>query len=170
MAGNLDEFKKAVCGRSSSLTGNAHSEKRWLDDNSVITLTLKQRTFQNAEFIVNGDETHLIWYTQLTREFLQLNNQQLCSGEIIRKNGDRFRTHTLEVGSFIDFVKDKSFRVEVDPHGFVAEFNRRNPNATDLPANNYEAAQMISQLISEGNISKAASYLKPGREYNLIEI
>lgn len=141
-------------------------EQRWLDHNSQIRLSLKQETARNAEFYVNDNPNHTIWYSQLTEVFIQVETLNLCSGIIIKKDGEELYTREMDVKTFINYVKGRTFRISVDPNGKVAKFD---PNT--LPYDKYvDAQEMIANLVQKGYLEEAAKYLKPAKEYRLIEI
>lgn len=76
--------------------------QRWLDHDSHIQLSLKQTTSRNAEFYVNDDNNHTIWYSQLTEVFIQVETLILCSGKTIKKNGEKIYTRDMDVNTFIN--------------------------------------------------------------------
>lgn len=141
--------------------------QRWLDHNSQISLSLKQETSKNAEFIINGNPNHTIWYSQLTEVFLQVETLQLCSGETIKKNGERLYTRDMDVRMFINYIKGKTFQVSVNPDGEVAKFDGKT-----LPygISYINAQELVANLAKMGEYEGAAKYLFPATEYNLTEI
>ncbi|MDE6562340.1 MAG: hypothetical protein K2K75_13235 [Muribaculaceae bacterium] len=140
---------------------------RWLDHNREICLTLKQVTSKNAEFYVNNNTNHTIWYSQLTEVFIQTETLDLCSGEIIKKSGEKLFTLDMGIEAFINFVSGRKFCVAVNPDGEVAKFD-----GTTLPYGiSYPAAQkLVADLVRNNDIEGAAKYLLPATEYTLIEI
>lgn len=140
---------------------------RWLDHNSEICLTLKQATSQNAEFYVNNNTNHTIWYSQLTEVFIQTETLDLCSGEIFKKSGEKLYTRDMDIVNFINFVEGRKFRVAANSNGTVAKFD-----GDTLPYGiSYSDAQkLVADLVRNGDFEGAAKYLRPATEYTLIEI
>ena len=142
-------------------------EQRWLDHNCIIRLSLKQETSRNAEFYVNDNPNHTIWYSQLTEVFIRCETLSLCSGETIRKNGERFFTRDMDVKTFINYVKDRTFRVSVNPDGEVAKFDGKSfPYGMSYN----DAQKLVANLVKNQDYEAAAKYLLPATKYNLIEI
>lgn len=141
--------------------------QRWLEENSIVQFSLNKRTAQNAEFIINNNPYHLIWYSQLSEIFFQIENYSLCSGMIIWKDGTRCVTFELGVEQFISTTKGKKFKVVVNPDGPVAKFAR---NAFDANTTISKAYQIIIDLINKKEWRQAASFLSESKEYTLIEI
>lgn len=78
--------------------------QRWLDHESHVQFSLKQRTSRNAEFFVNDTPFHTIWYSQLAEIFLNIHNLNLCTGRVVQKDGKEVYTVQMGVDSFIRFV------------------------------------------------------------------
>lgn len=141
--------------------------QRWLDHDSLIQLTLKQVTSRNAEFYVNDNPDHTIWFSQLTECFIQLEKLTICSGETIKKNGEKMFTRDMDLDTFITFIKGKTFRVSVNPDGTVAKFDGSTlPYGTTLT----EAQELIRDLVKKEDYEEAAKFLLPATEYNLTEV
>lgn len=166
MCEELKGFELALWGKK-RLYHNDSSDQRWLDDGSSVRFVVKRRTFNNVELMVNDNTFHSIWYSQLTEVFFKVNDFNLCSGKIIKKDGDEFYTRNMNVPAFIAFIEGKSFRVVQNPDGMVAKFDAHN-----LPRNiSYvDACQLVRDLVQCGDYSKAASYLIPSTEYTLVEL
>ena len=77
----LDKLKETLVWKKKINVNNGY-QQRWLDESSIITFSVKQRTGSNIEFLVNGNPNHLIWYTQLSDIFLDLTSLELISGYI----------------------------------------------------------------------------------------
>ncbi len=143
-------------------------KQRWLDNDAIITLKVKQITARNIEFIVNGNSDHIVWYSQLSRVFLNIKTFDLVLGDIKFKNGEKKIIAEYEPEKFAKSIKDKRFRVIANADGLVvAKFDEHNTP----PCTTYgEAAEFIRQLVENGEIDKAADYLQPATIYDLEEV
>lgn len=166
MATKLSEFEKAVYGHRKIMQYQNSDVKRWLDDDSIIELTLKQQTYKNAEFYVNENPNHTIWYSQLKEIFLRLDNLELVAGEIIKKDNSKCFIYEMSVPDFVEYVSGKKFKVEVNPDGKVAKFNDEKSSGMSLE----ELADTIKYLYTKGEYQVAAGYLIGSTEYNLREV
>lgn len=141
--------------------------QRWLDHNSRISFSLAQETSRNAEFYVNNNSNHRIWYSQLAEVFLHIETLTLCVGGIYKKNGEGMGIYNIDVKTFINYVKDRSFKVDVNPDGEVAKFDRKTlPDGISY----IKAQELIASLVGKGDYKEAAKYLLPATQYNLIEL
>lgn len=143
------------------------SVQRWLEDGSIINLSIKEKTSNNAEFIVNGNPNHLIWYSQLTEIFLSIEEFVLYTGDLIYKNGIKIPTKDLDLDKFVKFVSEgRKFRVVTNPDGKVAKLDREF--CGDMPY--FAVAEKVKSLSEEGKYSEAVKYLLPATQYTLYEL
>lgn len=162
MTQNLTRLKRYLLG-SKQLYIPEDEVKRWIDNNSHIRLSLKQKTAANAEFYVNENKNHIIWYSQLSEVFFNIDNQVLCCGDLIKKNGTKSLICDIEIDEFIEYVKDKTFRVSVNPEGDVAKFRKGFEITSEL-------INTIKQSITMGDYKTVSKYLALSTEYTLTEI
>ena len=142
-----------------------HKQQRWLDDGSVVTFDIKQITSSNAEFTVNNNSNHIIWYSQLTELFFNINDMSLNTGEIFHKNGNVSATRDMDVDSFVNFVKGKRFKVLVNTDGKVAKVDK-----DFCEGMSYEYIHdTVKNLLEQNKYTEAAKYLIPSTQYSLQE-
>ena len=141
--------------------------KRWLDHDSTIKFELKELTSSNAEFIINDNPDHLIWFSQISDPFLHLETFNLVSGSFVKKDGTQIALANMRLYDFISYVKGKTFRVVVNPDGEVAKFDKEK-----LPSNQEynKIINTIKELVQTKNFIKAAEYLLPATAYDFYEI
>lgn len=143
------------------------SEQRWLEDGSIISLSVKEKTLSNAEFIVNGNPNHLIWYSQLTEIFLSIEDFEFYTGDLIYKDGVKIRTQDLDLDKFVKFVSEgRKFRVSTNPDGKVAKLDREFCGGRKY----VDIAERVKSLSKEGKYSEAVKYLLPATQYTLYEV
>lgn len=159
-----EKFATAVWWRKPIIKDDPR-EKRWLDDGSIITLSENKRTSSNVEFMVNDDPKHLVWYSQLSKVFLQLELLETCSGAITFKNGEKKLVNEYAAWDFIDVVKGKKFRVSVNPDGDVAV-----PSDKQYRGTWGELTNLVKKHLDNDDIDAAADLLKPDTEYELTEV
>ena len=130
-------------------------------------MSVNKTTNRNAEFIINGHPNHLMWYSQFSEIFFNLDTMSLCSGSIKKHNGESIYVRDMTHEAFADYVTGKKFKVILNPEGEVAKINWEK-----LPQIIYyeDAANIIRNLCLEGKYSEAASYLVSGQEYELLEL
>lgn len=117
----LKQFGMDVAKRKKIHKPSDHVQ-RWLDNDDKVSFELLNITSWNAEFCINGNKNHIIWYSQLAEIFLLLKNLSLVTGGIYIKNGDAKAVRDYPPEEFAKFVKGKTFRVRVNADGMVARF------------------------------------------------
>lgn len=160
----IKEFITSLCYKKKIYHSHEDFTQRWLDDGEIITLTVKQQTYTNVEFYVNGNPMRCIWFSQLSNIFILINKIELTSGKIRFKNGDTNYISNYEPEKFIDFVKDKQFKVSISQ---VARFNKDKISKWKTYG---EAFDFIKELIGKGKIDEATDYLNLTTMYNLEEV
>lgn len=161
-----EEFKREIAGRSRSLSFSCNPAqiKRWLDNDSVIELSLKRKTSRNAEFNINGNENHCVWFSQLADPLLKVNSLDLTLGKIIKKDGTVMRMHDMTNTQFIDFVRNKLFKVIVNEEGACVKMT----SGVNMTYGQWE--ERIQMLYSEGKYNEAAQLIEPANLYSLQEL
>lgn len=141
--------------------------QRYLDHGSKVSFTLKQQTSRNAEFIVNDNPLHIIWYSQLAGPFILIDGFTPYSGEFIKKDGSSINIYEMNVDEFVNYVNGKTFKVSVNPDGEVVKFDFDNlPEGISYD----DAHKKVAQLVQATDFEGAANYLLPATQYNLIEL
>lgn len=160
----LDKLKETLVWKKKINVNNGY-QQRWLDESSIITFSVKQRTGSNIEFLVNGNPNHLIWYTQLSDIFLDLTSLELISGYIKLKNGNEIYICTYDPFQFENLVLGKKFKVKLVSNEAVSFEGK-------IPCVNYsECLSFIKNLLEKGEVGKAAGYLSSPRSvYGLEEV
>lgn len=167
MGNTYHSLSAAVSWEKKKVQSEGYDIKRYLNKNSQVSFEVNKRTVNNAEFKINGNPNHLIWYSQLATIFILLDNQQFCFGELIKKGGEKVSLCDLDVEAFINYVNGKRFVVDVNPLGDVAKFDT-NAFSNSI---SYEAARkMVEDLTKEGKFAEAARYLLPAIVYDLYEV
>ncbi|MDE6480485.1 MAG: hypothetical protein K2L45_09460 [Muribaculaceae bacterium] len=161
-----EEFKRAIAGRSRSISFSCNPAqiKRWLEEDSIIELSLKQKTYRNAEFYINGKKNHCIWFSQLADPLLKVNYLELTLGKIIKKDGSVMCIRDITNTQFIEFVKNKQFKVIVNEEGACVKM------ASGVNMTYGEWKERIKILYNEGKYNEAAQLLEPANLYSLQEL
>lgn len=161
-----EEFKTAIAGRSHSISFSCNPSqiKRWLDNDCVIELSLKRITSRNAEFNINGNENHCVWFSQLAAPLLNVNFLELTLGKIIKKDGSIMYIHDMTNTQFIDFVKNKQFKTIVNEAGACVKM----ASGVNMTYGDWE--KRIKMLYHEGKYKEAAQLLEPANLYSLKEL
>ena len=161
-----EEFKRAIAGRSRSISFSCNPAqiKRWLEEDSIIELSLKQKTYRNAEFYINGEKNHCIWFSQLADPLLIVNSLDLVLGKIIKKDGSVMFMHDMNNTQFIEFVKNKQFKVIVNEDGACVKMS------SGVNMNYGQWQERIKILYNEGIYNEAAQLLEPANLYSLEEL
>lgn len=162
-----DSLSAAIGWTKKKLHMNDGQTQRWLDHDTHVSFTLKQRTSMNAEFIVNGNPNHTIWYSQLAEIFILLKDITFLFADITRKDGTAKATCEMDVETFMTYVQGKTFRVSVNPNGEVAKFDKK---ALPYGITYENARKLVSDLTKEGKYEEAAKYLLPATLYDLYEV
>lgn len=161
----LTGLELAVWGKKPIHHGDS-DDKRWLDSGEIIEFTVNKTTANNVEFCINGNANHLIWFSQLNGFFLELDSLFICAATILSKNGEKTFINSYTPSSFIEYVKGKKFKVTVNSDGNVAKIDLKKYTFNS----NEEFVNTIKKLVDEGKYTEAASYLNPGKEYDLTEV
>ena len=167
MENNFEEFKKAVLGKSRSLSFsiNPPLTKRWLENDSEVELSLRQKFKRNAEFFVNGKTNHCIWFSQLSEPFLKVSTLELVLGKIIKKDGSIIYMNDMNNTQFIEYVKNKRFKVIANAEGdcvkMAKEVGYMTPN---------QWQERIMMLLREQKHNEAAQLIEPANLYSLKEL
>ena len=166
----LENFK-LWAGLKHSGRAPVHSNDRcryWLEDGSVVSLKVCNRTANNVEFSVNGRDDQHIWFSQLGEAFFDVDTLELWGGQISFKDGRNQLIATSYDGNperFADAVDGKKFKVEVRNKGCLFRFDY------NTPGNNYgERKQFILDLLEQGKVQEALKYLCAAQGYNLYEM
>lgn len=161
-----EEFKREIAGRSRSLSFSCNPSqiKRWLDNDSVIELSIKRITSRNAEFFINGNENHCVWFSQLADPLLKVNSLDLTLGKIIKRDGSVVYMHDMTNTQFIDFVRNKRFKVMVNDEGACVKMT----SGVNMTYRQWE--ERIQMLYSEGKYNEAAQLIEPANLYSLQEL
>ena len=161
-----EEFKRTIAGRSRSISFSCNPAhiKRWIEADSIIALSLKHKTYRNSEFYINGKENHCIWFSQLAAPLLKVNSLELTLGKIIKKDGSVIYMHEMTNTQFIDFVKNKQFKVIVNEDGACVKM------ASGVNMNYGQWQEKIKVLYNEGKYNEAAQLLEPANLYSLKEL
>lgn len=165
MESTSKEFIEVVSGRSHSLnsTVNQTQVSRWLENDSIVELKLKRQTYRNAEFYVNGNDNHCIWFSQLAQPLLKISSLELVLGRLIKKHGDSICMFDMSNVDFINYVANKRFRVIVNEEGSCAKMKVGNMTYGELQ-------EKIQRLYEEGKYYEAAQFLEPANLYSLEEL
>ena len=143
--------------------------RRWLGQGEIVEFSINKKTLNNIEFKINNNPLDLIWFSQLSEIFLNVERIELSSAPIIKKNGEYLFIYTMTPDEFVDYVKDKKFMVKINNDGDVARFNKEKLieySIYDLR----DAEKKIKDLVNEGRFDEAVSFLKDCREYTLIDM
>ena len=166
----LENFK-LWAGLKHSGRGPVHSIDRcqyWIEDGSVVSLTVCNRTANNVEFSVNGRGDQHIWFSQLGEAFFDVDTLELRGGHIYLKDGRNQLIATSYDGNperFADEVAGKKFKVEVRNRDRLFRFDY------NTPGNNYgERKQFILNLLEQGKVQEALKYLCAAQGYNFSEV
>ena len=162
---------KVWAGLKHSGRGPVHSNDNfhyWIEDGSIVTLDVINRTGINVEFSINGSTNHHIWFSQLGEAFFDVETLDLWGGQIFFKDG-RKQLIAVEYDNnpdaFADAVRGKRFKVEVKKDGCLFRFDR------DMPGDNYgERKQLILDLLEQGKVQDALKYLRAAQGYHFFEV
>lgn len=122
---------------------------RWLTEGEIIEFTSIITNYSsNAEFEVNNNPNHLIWFSQLRGAYLNPNNLCLYMWpDITLKDGSEIiLNYNIDYSRFWSIVKNKKFRVEI---------------GIDFPIKINEKSEQVKQLRSVPDI---VSYIKDNLE------
>lgn len=161
----MEDIGSELSKQTASLTTD-YAMQRWLEDDSEVRFSVKQTTFKNALFIINGHFNHEMWYSQLAEVFINIDNLELNWGEIIKKDGSHVFIEDMGARGFTEYVANKTFRIIVNPNGRVAKFN---PKTFPYNITVDQARQIIRELVESKQIKKAASHLIQAKQYTLVE-
>lgn len=150
---------------------SAHEQMRWMENNSIVEFTSASFTYNNAEFTINSNENHKIWYSQIFN-FGITDKLEFGYCYLTLKNGKKIALtpNEIDVDTFWEYVKNKSFLVEV-PEGFMFVFNKNSSVWDKLPKRTYgEAYEYVVKCVQDGRYSDIGDLIKPGSIYCLTEI
>lgn len=146
-------------------------QMRWMENNTIVEFTSASFTYSNAEFTINSNENHKIWYSQIFNYGI---NDKLELGNcfLFLKNGEKIELtpNEIDVNTFWEYVKNKKFVVDV-PEGVMFVFNKKSDVWSDKSLDTYgEAYEYVVKCVQEERYSEIGDLIKPGSIYSLIEI
>lgn len=161
-----DELNKHVCLHSPIHHGD---KMRYLNNGETIQFTNSTFYSQNALFEINHDYSREIWLSQLNCIFLS-DDLRLCNSLIQFKGKEPVPIRIFGVFDFWDKIKDKKFKVQIEPSIHMT-FNVRSSLWNTKALFTYQdALNYISKCISNNQISEIGDLLKSTSLYHLIEI
>lgn len=148
---------------------STNEHMRWLENESIVEFTDASFTYSNAEFTINSDPNHLIWFSQLSNIGLT-KDLELVGGLFVLKNGTRKHLFEMNVDEFWRNAQGKRFAVIV-PDNQVFSFNAKSEKWNDIPGRKYsEARDYVERCIKDGKYSELYDFIKPNSIYHLVEV
>ena len=146
----------------------AHPIMRWLDNGSIVEFTDPSFTYSNAEFSINYDSSHKIWFSQIANFGLDDNLELVCCNMIFQ-NGTTKSLVSMSVDDFWKDVQGKEFEVCV-PDNILYVFNKNSDVWSKEGLYNYkEAWEFVVKCAENEQYSKIGDLIKPGSIYALVE-
>lgn len=87
--------------------------KRWLELDEIISFSgiLRGNSHSNAELIINNNEYHTIWYSQLSQKLYYGEPDKFLTSKLILKNGKTLQLCYTSFPDFWNIVRNKRFKV-----------------------------------------------------------
>lgn len=150
---------------------SALEQMRWMDNNTIVEFTSASFTYNNAEFTINSNDNHKIWYSQIFNFGI---NDRLELGfcYLTLKNGKEIQLtpNEIDVDTFWEYVKNKRFLVNV-PEGIMFVFNKKSNVWSEKSIRTYaDAHEYVVKCVQDGRYSDIGDLIKPGSIYMLTEI
>ena len=91
--------------------------KRWLELDEIISFSgiLRGNSHSNAELIINNNEYHTIWYSQLSQKLYYGEPDKFLTSKLILKNGKTLQLCYTSFPDFWNIVRNKRFKVTKKP-------------------------------------------------------
>lgn len=142
---------------------------RWLDDGSVIEFTSANIYTSNAEFEINNDPNHLVWFSQLNALFIDKDDvEKLYTGSIQLKGTEPRLIRDIFPDDFWNMVKNKKFKVIVDDNGFI-QINEKDERVQRIGQIS-EVCKFIKNKLDAKDYDAIKGMTKESRCYDLVEI
>ena len=137
---------------------------RWLEDGQIIRFTNVRFTEKNAEFTINENENHKMWFSQFDDIFL---NPFPSSKEDLAICSPVWQRFHEDPWSFWEYVKGKTFKVSI-VEKYCCIINFKSPNC---PQTTYrDAMEYYLNNFLKNNYQAIDGILKQARCYNLVEL
>lgn len=157
----------AMGALSKSIYKGNHSEIRYMDNNAKVSFdVLNMKSDFNWEFYINGDQTHKIWFSQLSGVYMFREGSDLYGGILSLKGKEPKLLALLSPSEFWDNVKGRIFNVSIETDKFIIDF--WHPNCQGRSAGSL--AKEIDAALNEGRYDYVKGMTKPKTLYNLTEI
>ena len=141
---------------------------RYLNEGDVIEFTDVKFTFANAEFGINRDVNHKIWFSQLNSVYLHPHTTECAAGALTLKDGRELSLYNMRSAAFWSLVKGKKFRVLI-ANDYPIAIDRKNVKVQELKTLPRITDYIFTNLNNE-NFSAVEGMTKPATLYSFEEI
>lgn len=142
--------------------------KRWIDDGEVVEFTKVNFTSRNAEYEINHNQNHKIWFSQLDDIFINPFAETKENQTVVISLFEKMPNLQENPQNFWAYVKNKRFRVSVNTdYSYVIDWD--SPICSQF-VTYQDALDYYFENFKKGNFEAIKGMLKHSRCYKFEKI